>query len=130
MPRKSQNKRQIPIKVIFPLTEGGKNQANKQQLTKKTSENSQKTKDSAKDPLTLKHSDSRVSNITGNNFTEDDGVKVELKRKGSASGKEALKRKISDADMKMPKKANKLMPELFDDLIYGNEAYPEIDYHM
>jgi hypothetical protein len=109
---------------------GGKNQAKKQQLSKKTSENSQKTKESAKDSLTLKHSDSKFSNNTGNNLADDDGVKVELKRKGSASGKEVLKRKISDADMKMPKKANKLMPELFDDLIYGNEPYPEIEYHM
>lgn len=71
-----------------------------------------------------------MSNNTGNNFGEDDGVRVDLKRKRSASSRDILKRKISDADMKLPKKAAKFIPEMFEDLIYGNEPYPEIEYHM
>jgi hypothetical protein len=39
-------------------------------------------------------------------------------------------RKMSDADGKIPKKASKRAPEMFDELIYGNEDYPEMDYHM
>jgi hypothetical protein len=118
------------IKVYSIEIEDGNKQGNSGQVSTKTSGNSQKKKESTKGDPPLKHSDSRVSNNTGNTFGDDDGIKVELKRKVSGSGKEVLKRKISDADIKMPKKATKLMPELFDDLLYGNEAYPEIDYHM
>jgi hypothetical protein len=63
-------------------------------------------------------------------FGDDENYRIEIKRKNSSNSIEALKRRLSDADMKVPKKATKRIPEMFDDLIYGNEAYPDIDYHL
>lgn len=63
-------------------------------------------------------------------FGDDENFKIEIKRKNSSNTIDALKRRLSDADMKIPKKATKRLPEMFDDLIYGNEAYPEIEYHL
>ena len=64
------------------------------------------------------------------NDDSSQGFRVELKRKGSHSSRDALMRKLSDADAKIPRKMSKKLPEMFDELIYGNEEYPEIDYHM
>ena len=63
-------------------------------------------------------------------FNQSDDAKMELKRKGSSSSRDHLMRKLSDSEFKLPRKASKKMPDLFDELIYGNEAYPSIDYHM
>lgn len=58
------------------------------------------------------------------------GFRVELKRKGSQSSRDQLMRKLSDADARIPRKMSKKLPEMFDELIYGNEEYPPIEYHM
>lgn len=117
-------------KVFSCDEDNSKAQPAKQQPSNKDASPAQKSSQAGSPQPQLKHSDSKASNNTLSNIGHDDGIKVDIKRKGSGSGKEVLKRKISDADMKMPKKATKLIPEMFDDLIYGNEPYPEIEYHM
>ena len=61
---------------------------------------------------------------------DSESVSMTIKRKGSPSSRDALMRKLSDGDAKLPRKASKMSPDMFDALIYGNEGYPAIEYHM
>lgn len=65
-----------------------------------------------------------------NSGVDQDGFKIEIKRKGSMHGRDNIIRKMSDAEYKVPKNAPKKAPEVFDESIYGNELYPPIDHHV
>ena len=63
-------------------------------------------------------------------FGDDENYRIEIKRKNSSNSIEELKRRLSEIDMKVPKKATRRIPEMFDDLIYSKEAYPDIECYL
>jgi hypothetical protein len=101
---------------------------NNQQQSQKS--NQQKGGAKQAEEAKKKESEKKVEEIEDDSSpVQGDGVRIQLKRKGSSSSNQGLRRKLSDADYKMPRKVSKKFAEQ-DELIYGNEPYPSVEYHV
>ena len=101
--RAIRSRRITPVENYHSEIQGGQghNASNSNKVQAASNKNKQPT------PVARKDSGADKYQFTGSPlaFGDDENYRIEIKRKNSSNSIEALKRRLSDADMKVPKKA-------------------------